>query len=156
MSGFSWCSDKQSFKCHKSHAFGKTNQAPIRCFNVKCVFWHKLLSFGVECNITNNFFDKIIENSRIAHISLLFWAPVVRLFVCKLNNLIKFMGGDHANYECACKCSLTCTHLNNNSEHLWIQSSILQARLLIYLWKLSWMRSIEHTFKLKGSASYFV
>ncbi len=39
---------------HRSRAFGKTNQAPIQCFNERCfVFVYKPRSLGVERYITS-------------------------------------------------------------------------------------------------------
>ncbi len=49
-----WFSREWRFGHHRSHAFGKTNQAPIQCFDVKCLvfFLYKLRSLGVEHHIT--------------------------------------------------------------------------------------------------------
>ncbi len=46
-------SGEWSFGRHRSRAFGKTNQAPIQCFDVRYfIFWYKLRSLGVENHIT--------------------------------------------------------------------------------------------------------
>ncbi len=47
---------ERSFGRHRSRAFGKTNQAPIQRFNVRClVFLYKLPSLRVERHITRKY-----------------------------------------------------------------------------------------------------
>ncbi len=41
----------------RPRAFGKTNQAPLQCFNVKCFifFWYKFRSLSVERHINTSY-----------------------------------------------------------------------------------------------------
>ncbi len=49
-----WFSGEWSFGRHRSRALGKTNQAPIKHFNVS-FFWYKLRSLGVQRHITTEY-----------------------------------------------------------------------------------------------------
>ncbi len=82
-------SGERSFGRHRSHAFGKMNQAPIQCFNVKCivVFLYKLRSFRVERNITTIF-------SLLFLSSHLFSQLIKKLFfICRWGTFVE--GGPH-------------------------------------------------------------
>ncbi len=49
-----WCSGEWSFRRHRSRACGKTNQAPIQRFNVRCfVFLIQSSKPRVKCHITS-------------------------------------------------------------------------------------------------------
>ncbi len=47
-----WFSGKRSFRCHRSRAFRKTNQAPIQCFNVRFRFFDTSFKASVS-NVTS-------------------------------------------------------------------------------------------------------